>query len=277
MWKESYRIGIKKIDEQHQQLFEMVDHLMKAIEGEAGKEVFEKSIHFLKEYVVYHFKEEEEYQESILYTEVEEHKKIHRDFTKTVLQYEKKLQESDFDIKVVKDLAGVLTAWLIYHVADTDQKIGKNLTTVKKKQEKSLEDDFSDSVCDVIYKMTGLNIKEKERKVTEMNENNILIEAEWSGDKSGYVIYGYSKEAAIELWKIMTGIEKEEVEEFVYSMLIELSNIISGNVAVKLSDRGIKCRVAPPAILQDKRKESQQHAVCFNTGIGKIIVFTVFE
>ena len=128
MWKESYRIGIDLIDRQHEELFRATDTLVRAIEANADKQTFRQTITFLKDYTVRHFHDEEAYQASIHYSGMEDHKKAHRKFTGIILDYERRLVESDFDIRIVKDLAGTLTAWLIYHVADADQRIAKGDT-----------------------------------------------------------------------------------------------------------------------------------------------------
>ena len=123
MWKESYRLGVDRIDEQHIELFRMTEELIRAIERRTSTEAYQKALGFLKDYVIYHFADEEQYQASIGYSGLAEHQKEHREFTSTVLDYEKKLEANGYDLATLKDLAGMLTAWLIYHVADTDQKI----------------------------------------------------------------------------------------------------------------------------------------------------------
>lgn len=127
MWEESYKIGVKLIDKQHKELFRMVDELMKAVEQNASGIDLKLIIGFLKEYVVYHFNAEEDYQQSISYCDMERHKELHNRFAKTVLEYEKRLIASDYDIEVVRELGEMLTAWLISHIANIDQKIPENL------------------------------------------------------------------------------------------------------------------------------------------------------
>lgn len=57
------------------------------------------------------------------YADLEAHRAEHQQFTQVVRDYEKRLTECWFDEKGMKELAGAVTAWLIYHVVDTDQKI----------------------------------------------------------------------------------------------------------------------------------------------------------
>lgn len=64
----------------------------------------------MKDYVIYHFRDEEAYQASIHYSDIEAHKQEHRQFTQAVLDYEKRLKENGFEEKTMKDPAGTLTA-----------------------------------------------------------------------------------------------------------------------------------------------------------------------
>ena len=69
----------------------MTDELLMAVTVNASAEVYKKILGFLKEYVVYHFRDEEAYQQSIGYAGFEAHQREHQQFTQTVLAYEKKL------------------------------------------------------------------------------------------------------------------------------------------------------------------------------------------
>ena len=126
MWKDSYKIGVDLIDEQHKELFDRVDRLLEVIKKDDFSEKRDecsKAINFLKEYVVKHFSEEEAYQESIKYSGLDEHKKLHKDFTDEILKQETKIAESNFDISVLQNFATILTNWLVEHVTVEDQKL----------------------------------------------------------------------------------------------------------------------------------------------------------
>ncbi len=85
LWKESYKTGVDLIDQQHKQLFDTTENLIKAIrEGsdyERKRECIQTII-FLKNYIVKHFDDEEKFMASIGYPDIEEHKKIHIRLTK---------------------------------------------------------------------------------------------------------------------------------------------------------------------------------------------------
>ena len=42
MWKESYRLGVERIDKQHQKLFKMTGALVQAARDGAGEETYKK-------------------------------------------------------------------------------------------------------------------------------------------------------------------------------------------------------------------------------------------
>lgn len=251
MWKESYRIGIESIDTQHQELFKMTDELLKSIEEERGPEAFQVSIRFLKDYVAEHFRDEEAYQASIQYEGMDAHIRQHREFTETVLKFEKKLQETSYDLTVVKELAGTLTAWLIYHVADADQKIVGNNMSQAEIVPDSYIDSFGDSVRQILEKMIGeelLNIHGEKNVFTEV-ENDVIVAVDLTGDSHNRAVFGFSKEFALKLFEAMTFMATEEVDEMVCSALAEMSNIICGNTAVLLSNKGVEIDIKTPELL----------------------------
>ena len=250
MWKESYRIGIDLIDRQHEELFRATDTLVRAIEANADKQTFRQTITFLKDYTVRHFHDEEAYQASIHYSGMEDHKKAHRKFTGIILDYERRLVESDFDIRIVKDLAGTLTAWLIYHVADADQRIAKGDTGAGLTLAQSFLNIFSASALDVMEKMAGFSANDIEEQFVSNKrvQGDIFVEIGLIGDLKGRIIFGFSKELAFKLIEIMTFVEPAEIDELVCSALAELSNITCGNAATALTEHGKVCDIKTPVV-----------------------------
>ena len=122
MWKDSYRLGVEQIDQQHRELFDMTEELVNAVEEGATAADYEKAVGFLQDYVIEHFRDEEAYLASLHARDLAAHQAEHQAFTETVENYGRRLKENGFDEKTMKDLAGTVTAWLIYHVVDTDQK-----------------------------------------------------------------------------------------------------------------------------------------------------------
>lgn len=271
MWKDSYRLGVDRIDEQHIELFRMTEELVTAVKNGATVETYRKVLEFLKDYVIYHFCDEEAYQASIGYSGLEEHREEHRQFTQTVLNYEKRLTENGFDVKTMKDLAGTVTAWLIYHVVDTDQKIVSGGKDADEQTEfDKFVDLFSHSALDVMETMAGLHQDGAQMQVADRNqpEGDIFVTIELVGDVKGRAVFGYSKELALNLLQSMTGMELTEMDELVQSALCELTNITCGNAASALVKRGLACDIKPPVVSQEVPKDVHGNAVHIDTDAG---------
>ncbi|WP_122644067.1 bacteriohemerythrin [Luxibacter massiliensis] len=280
MWKENYRLGIDRIDNQHIELFDRTENLIKDITQNAPIEVYREALGFLKDYVIYHFRDEEEYQASIHYEGLEEHKKEHLNFTKTVLEYEDKLEKNNFDVHTLKDLAGVITAWLIYHVADTDQKIVAGRPQYTGGSFDSNMKLFSSSAIDVINTMAGIDLGTARQEVVAGRpiQGDVFIELPFIGALNGKAIFGFSKELALSLVSTMTMMEYHELDELVLSALCELTNISCGNVAGRLAGQGILCDIKPPVIKEKKDYiQNPVTGIYIDTGVGGLEVVAMLN
>ena len=271
MWKDSYRLGVERIDEQHIELFRMTEDLVSAVKNGATAEAFQKALEFLKDYVIYHFRDEEAYQAAIHYSGLEAHKREHGQFTQTVLDYEKRLKENGFEEKTMKDLAGTVTAWLIYHVVDTDQKIvsGEEVSGKEKDFDRYV-DLFSNSALDVMESMAGLDRGGAQMHGTSLDQlrGDIFVTIQLVGDVRENVVFGFSKELALNLLQTMTGMELTEVDELVRSALCELTNISCGNAVTALTRRGLQCDIKTPVITKDGTCEGDGAGIHIDTAAG---------
>ena len=256
MWKESYRIGVDRIDAQHMELFRMTDELLMAVTVNAGAEVYRKILGFLKEYVVYHFRDEEAYQQSIGYAGFEAHQREHQQFTQTVLAYEKKLIASHFALSDVKDLAGTVVAWLVYHVTDADQRIVSGQTELRP-QQKNWQDIFVESAAAVVKKVSGLDngrmcIHEVSGRPVQ---GDVLLKVSISGDVSGMVYFGVSKALALNVLSQLTMRRLNDVEEMVCSAICEFTEIACSRAIRLLEMQGVHCRTGTPVRLTSPAPE----------------------
>lgn len=253
MWKESYRLGVESIDRQHMELFHMTDELLRCIEKREKPARFRKAVSFLKEFSVEHFRDEEAYQASIHYAGMEEHVKQHKAFADTVLSFERRLEESEYSLKDVKDLAGMLTAWLIYHVSDMDQRIVGRKPAYSRESGLFYTDCFGGCVRDVLVKMTGLDADDIHTWETGLPpaDNTVAIQIGLTGDLTGNLIFGFSESLAFKLFESMTFMTPAELDELVCSALAEIANIAGGNVATVLSQNGLACDIRTPQFLTD--------------------------
>jgi len=124
-WRDEYLIGVEHIDAQHRSLFEKVAEFSRIVESgvEENKDEIIAGIKFLKEYALKHFADEESYQRSINYPEFAEHQAQHKSFVQTVLNNERELKASNYAESDIRKLMKTLSVWLVFHVANTDQKL----------------------------------------------------------------------------------------------------------------------------------------------------------
>ena len=277
MWKESYRVGVDFIDTQHKELFDATEKLLLVIQNESGenrKKDGINTIEFLKGYADKHFSEEEAYQRSIDYSDIEAHKTLHRIFTSTVSRLEKKLVDADFSVPVMKEIAGFLTSWLTYHVIGIDQKLKRmeRLSAEEAAVITSYVDCFAESTREVLLAMADLAANNVNYSTYSGSADDIRIVIGLVGDNKGEAVFTYSKEIAFSLIKAMTAMEMTDVDEFVYSALCEMSNIISGNASIKIYSSGTEIDIRTPVVIYDFSGEDNRSGVYLDTDSGRIAV-----
>ncbi len=133
MWKERYSIGVDEIDKQHKELFNQLSNFIQIVQNDTNWEdkmdEVKSTLDFMKEYVIYHFNDEERYQEEIGFPELEEHRQAHVKFREGINEYVRIFEQGEFNEEKIKEFAGKLMTWLIMHVGKMDQKIGEYANT----------------------------------------------------------------------------------------------------------------------------------------------------
>lgn len=124
LWNDSYLIGIEQVDNQHKELFSRVDSLFEACNQARGKEEVANILKFLQEYVVEHFKAEEELQLKYDYPEYVSHKAMHEAFVKDFLELKKEFEENGTSGLFVIQVNKKVINWLTQHVAKVDRSLG---------------------------------------------------------------------------------------------------------------------------------------------------------
>lgn len=109
---------------------------------------------------------------------------------------------------------------------------------------------------DVFKLMLDLDVKRGELSLVNglapSKDANIMLGI--VGDLEGAVSFSFPKEMALEMVKIMAGMEIDDIDVFVSSALGEVANIIGGNAITNLSNYDIKCDITPPQIIIGKHK-----------------------
>jgi len=127
LWKDQYELGVPVIDAQHKELFRRVDSFLQVLRSEDSWDEkiprINETLEFMKRYVVEHFRDEEEYQQSINYPGYEAHKQKHDGMVDYVQDVSRQYEQSNKNEELMQQFGGRLLAWLINHVAAEDQRI----------------------------------------------------------------------------------------------------------------------------------------------------------
>jgi len=121
-WSDSYSMGVKLIDDQHKGLVNFVNDLFDHSNGKENEEriyfstVIQQAVKYIKE----HFQAEERLMIGTKFSGYAEHKKVHDEFTITVVKSVK-----DFEAGkrlVLEKFAYFLKDWVLTHIAVMDKQ-----------------------------------------------------------------------------------------------------------------------------------------------------------
>ncbi|MDR1957023.1 MAG: bacteriohemerythrin [Treponema sp.] len=134
-WKDSYSVGIPKIDAQHQELVQLTARLYDAcLSGtETARFYFKQAMHDIVQYVNFHFSAEEKLMERIGFPGLPEHKRQHEAFVKKVLEDVKKFESGKAIVPNI--FARFLRDWILTHIAEVDKEYGEYVKFFKKESE----------------------------------------------------------------------------------------------------------------------------------------------
>jgi len=119
-WKDDLRIGIGKIDSQHQVLIELLDQCIQT--SKLSKAEFEPVFNDMKLSTDTHFRAEEQLMQTLNYAEFEEHQKQHRLFEENLGLLGTEVNH--WEKLTIVTLTSLLRDWFVQHILDFDRQIG---------------------------------------------------------------------------------------------------------------------------------------------------------
>lgn len=141
-WNNELSVGVERIDDEHKELIRIANALIKAVVRGKDKQALDRIVQKLREYTVFHFKNEEELMESIRYPErgeqAREHNRLKRevkDFQRQV--YHKENVTPDAILEFVKD-------WLLKHILAYDRALARFIHEQAAKKEGVVETGHAD-------------------------------------------------------------------------------------------------------------------------------------
>jgi len=119
-WSESLSVGVKRFDDEHKQLINIVNRLNNALLIGGSPKTMEHVLDGLVDYTVVHFRHEEEYMTKFSYPEYTSHKKEHDDLTGQVSDFRDRYRSGKVTFSL--ELMNFLRDWLTNHIMGSDKK-----------------------------------------------------------------------------------------------------------------------------------------------------------
>lgn len=128
-WKDEYSIGKKFIDEQHKKLFDIANKMDALLKNNFSIDKYDKIIDLieeLKDYTIFHFKEEEEYLLKHKYKKFLSHKVEHDEFIKKFSEIDFKRIDEGQD-EYIRETFEFVYNWIVDHILKRDKEYALTL------------------------------------------------------------------------------------------------------------------------------------------------------
>ena len=126
-WDQSYSVSVKKLDEQHQKLFSLLNALHEAMRQGKGQAVVQDTLRQLTTYTVTHFRAEEELLRKTNFPAFAAHQAEHQRFIEKVNQFTEDLKAGRNASSI--SVLGFLKDWLAEHIKRTDRSYSAYLNS----------------------------------------------------------------------------------------------------------------------------------------------------
>lgn len=125
-WQDEYSVNIKKIDDQHRELVDMINQLYTAMVQRRSDEVLGKILDRLGDYCEEHFTTEENLMQTNGYPYLAQHQEIHDKMRAKVRAMQQSFKAGNTKLTIEASL--FLKDWLDKHIMGTDHKYAAYLT-----------------------------------------------------------------------------------------------------------------------------------------------------
>jgi hemerythrin-like metal-binding protein len=124
-----YETGVVWQDFQHKQLIDLFGKVKEAASNSRDKHLYPYTLAFLAMYVNHHFKLEKAYMEKYRYPDLDAHHREHQTFIKELKEF--KAEHMEYSKAGADDLLTRMGEWILGHILETDQKLGKFILKVE--------------------------------------------------------------------------------------------------------------------------------------------------
>jgi hemerythrin len=119
-WDEKYSVGIQYIDNQHKEIFVLLNQIYFAYRKGNENEVIDQIIPDLEKYTVLHFRKEEFFFRKFNYEFTEEHILEHENFRRNIQTIKSDISAGKTKLGI--ELMELLTDWIEHHIFEVDKK-----------------------------------------------------------------------------------------------------------------------------------------------------------
>ena len=124
-WDSSYSVGIKRFDDDHQELFRILNVLHQGMMTRRGQQVLQKVLDDLLQYTEKHFASEEEVMRNAGYPQLLPQIEQHRRFTSKIKDVSAKYRAGSIGLTI--ELLDFLSDWLKKHIVGMDKQYSQFL------------------------------------------------------------------------------------------------------------------------------------------------------
>ena len=127
-WDDSLSVNVELIDEQHKMLIQRLADLSDAFRRGLEQNKVMQTLEFMIDYTDFHFSAEEKVMEENDYPGLDEQKRQHEEFKRTLNNIVEDYKEEGTTTAIAESINVFLLNWLIKHIKGTDSKLGAFLT-----------------------------------------------------------------------------------------------------------------------------------------------------
>lgn len=120
--QEKLTTHVDAMDQEHKKLVDIMNRLYEKYEAKASKAELQKLVQDLGSWTLTHFSHEENFFDSLPYTQANVHKKIHKDLLAKYKSYSDEFNKTG---KLSPDFFNFLKTWLTAHIMGIDVKYGE--------------------------------------------------------------------------------------------------------------------------------------------------------
>ena len=120
-WRESYKVHIQKIDEQHRELFALIDELDREARREGALPTLIPLLGSVVSHTRAHFATEEQLMREHQYPDIAIHKRLHDALLAQAVDLQEKANRKELTLPMVVKF---LEFWISHHISEADRRLG---------------------------------------------------------------------------------------------------------------------------------------------------------